>query len=69
MTMQTPLYPRSVSIGDMTVTLRPLAPGDAAMVRQFAEAMPPHDLLFLLRDIRNEPVPGIALEPLENDIW
>lgn len=22
-----------------------------------------------LRDIRNEPVPGIALEPLENDIW
>ncbi len=64
MTMQTPLYPRSVSIGDMTVTLRPLAPGDAAMVRQFAEAMPPHDLLFLLRDIRNERVVAAWLDQI-----
>ena len=38
------------------VTIRPIAAGDEAAVTAFANAMPPHDLIFLSRDIRNDKV-------------
>lgn len=38
------------------ITIRAPGQGDAAALAQFAAAMPPHDLLFLARDIREPKV-------------
>ena len=43
-------------IGGSAITLRPPGADDAAALAQFAAAMPPHDLLFLARDIRQPKV-------------
>ncbi|MFM5885265.1 MAG: GNAT family N-acetyltransferase [Novosphingobium sp.] len=55
---------KTLTLGGTAVTLRPLEPGDADTVRRFAEAMPPHDLLFLLRDIRNPRVVAAWLDQI-----
>lgn len=44
-------YPAVVVLGDVSVTLRLLASGDRDAILQFARRLPPHDLLFLRRDI------------------
>lgn len=44
-------YPRTVALGDEEFELRYMAPGDEAAVAAFADALPPHDLLFMRRDI------------------
>ena len=44
-------YPRTTDCGGVAVELRRLHPADAAAVLDFAQALPPHDLLFINRDI------------------
>jgi L-amino acid N-acyltransferase YncA len=51
MTEQRAPYPLEVSAGGEAVTLRRLAPGDREAMLAFARSLPPHDLLFLRRDI------------------
>lgn len=43
--------PRDMQLGDAAVVLRRLEQADGPMIVQFARALPPHDLLFLRRDI------------------
>lgn len=42
---------RSMLVGDRTVELRPMGASDRDMMLRFARELPPHDLLFLRRDI------------------
>lgn len=51
MTTDTKTLPRSLQLGDTTLELARLQPGDAAALAAFAATLPPHDLLFLRRDI------------------
>lgn len=44
-------YPRDVTLGGETFTLRLMAAGDDDAVLAFAKSLPVHDLLFLPRDI------------------
>lgn len=44
-------YPRDVTLGGETFTLRLMAAGDDEAVLAFAKSLPVHDLLFLPRDI------------------
>lgn len=44
-------YPRKVSLGGETITLRPMNGMDRAALLAFARALPSHDLLFLPVDI------------------
>ena len=44
-------YPRSIELGNDAFELRYMAQGDGAAVAAFADALPPHDLLFMRRDI------------------
>jgi L-amino acid N-acyltransferase YncA len=44
-------YPRKVSLGGETITLRPMNGMDRAGLRAFARALPSHDLLFLPVDV------------------
>ncbi|MEM8768021.1 MAG: GNAT family N-acetyltransferase [Pseudomonadota bacterium] len=44
-------YPKSVAIKDGNVTLTLMTPDDEGEVAAFSATLPPHDLLFLRRDI------------------
>lgn len=44
-------YPAVVTLGGTEVTLRLLGPADRDAILEFARQLPPHDLLFLRRDI------------------
>ena len=44
-------YPATISLDDMALTLRPLTREDRGAIERFAKSLPPHDLLFLRRDI------------------
>ena len=48
---QTTTLPRSLQLGGSTLKLARLQASDAAALAAFAAALPPHDLLFLRRDI------------------
>jgi RimJ/RimL family protein N-acetyltransferase len=48
-------YPETRSVGGREVTLRYMTPADKAAILKFARALPEHDLLFLRRDITEEP--------------
>lgn len=61
----TPAYPRSVAAGTRTITLRLLERADADALLAFAQGLPPHDLLFLLRDIRNPKVVAAWIDQVE----
>jgi L-amino acid N-acyltransferase YncA len=50
------------SFGGTAITIRPPEPIDAAAMARFAAAVPPHDLLFLARDIRQPKVVGAWLK-------
>jgi L-amino acid N-acyltransferase YncA len=43
--------PATVQLTDSEVVLRPMEAGDRVVMLAFANALPPHDLLFLRRDI------------------
>lgn len=51
MSAAAPTYPRDTSVGDTGITLREMAAGDQPAMLRFARSLPPHDLLFLRRDI------------------
>ena len=48
-------YPEIRSVGGRDVTLRYMVPEDKAAILKFARTLPEHDLLFLRRDITEEP--------------
>ena len=52
----TPTLPRILRLGDRTLELAQLQPADAEALAAFAAALPPHDLLFLRRDISHPKV-------------
>ena len=58
-------YPRSVKHTDGTVSLRLMAVSDEAAVRAFAEQLPPHDSLFLRRDITQPKVLSLWIRDIE----
>jgi len=65
MTNETPRYPRSIRCNNTDFDLRLMTTGDAADAVAFANTLPPHDLLFLQRDIRNPKVVAAWLEQIE----
>jgi L-amino acid N-acyltransferase YncA len=44
-------YPAQITLADTSITLRFLEEGDRDAILEFARHLPPHDLLFLRRDI------------------
>jgi len=62
---ETPQYPRRISCNEMDFELRLMQRGDEAAALAFANTLPPHDLLFLQRDIRNPKVVGAWLDQIE----
>jgi RimJ/RimL family protein N-acetyltransferase len=63
-----PQYPRTVTAGTRTITLRPLERADADALLAFAQALPAHDLLFLMRDIRNPKVIAAWIDQVERGL-
>ena len=55
-------YPRRVRCMGTELELRMMTAGDAEAVLAFAAALPPHDLIFLQRDIRNSKVVAAWIE-------
>jgi L-amino acid N-acyltransferase YncA len=47
-------YPLKIKLGDNSFTLRRIVETDGPLLQQFALKLPPHDLLFLRRDISKE---------------
>lgn len=50
------MAPNTLETGDRQIELRPMSENDRDAIVHFARALPPHDLLFLQRDIRNPKV-------------
>jgi L-amino acid N-acyltransferase YncA len=44
-------YPMKVTLDERTFTLRQMTDADGPLVQEFARKLPPHDLLFMRRDI------------------
>jgi RimJ/RimL family protein N-acetyltransferase len=58
-------YPRTVAVGGGDVELRFMRAGDEAAVLAFARELPPHDLLFLPRDIAHPRVLAAWVREIE----
>jgi L-amino acid N-acyltransferase YncA len=58
-------YPRTVELGGTEYELRFMRPGDEAAVLAFARGLPPHDLLFLPRDITHPKVLAAWMHEIE----
>ncbi|MEJ2088198.1 MAG: GNAT family N-acetyltransferase [Gammaproteobacteria bacterium] len=58
-------YPRTVEIKEGAVTLELMTPSAEAEVLEFATTLPPHDLLFLRRDITEPKVLSAWVRQLE----
>ena len=58
-------FPKTVATDGADVELRPMVAGDAQAVLDFARALPPHDLLFLPRDITQEKVMAAWVRAIE----
>ena len=65
---ETLTYPRTVMAKDREIVLRPMERGDADALVAFAQSVPSHDLLFLLRDIRNPKVVAAWIEQVERGL-
>jgi len=59
-----PQYPRTVRCGSTDVEIHLMGLDDEAAVIAFARELPPHDLLFLHRDIRNPKVVAAWIEQI-----
>ena len=59
-------YPRTVHLADEAFDVRYMVPSDETAVSTFASALPPHDLLFMRRDITAPKVMAAWLQGLEN---
>ncbi|MCY1273523.1 Acetyltransferase (GNAT) family protein [compost metagenome] len=58
-------YPRTVSLGDMQVEIRPMTAADGPALTAFAQALPGHDLLFVRRDFSHPKVIAAWVAALE----
>ena len=58
-------YPRTIALGGTEYELRYMRPGDEAAVLAFACELPPHDLLFLPRDITHPKVLAAWMHEIE----
>jgi RimJ/RimL family protein N-acetyltransferase len=58
-------YPQTVQTDAGSFTLRPMTAEDADAVLAFARALPPHDLLFLPRDITQPKVVAAWIRAIE----
>ena len=58
-------YPRTVRLEDGAIEMRLMSAADEAPVLAFAQALPPHDLLFLRRDITRPKVVKAWVEGIE----
>ncbi len=59
-------YPRTLQLAGTALEVRYMQPSDEAAVSTFARAQPPHDLLFMRRDITAPKVMAAWLQGLEN---
>lgn len=59
-------YPKTVEIKDGTATLELMTPAAEAEVLAFARSLPPHDLLFLRRDITEPRVLAAWVKQIES---
>ena len=59
-------YPRTVSVADQEFEVRYMTAADEAAVSRFARALPPHDLLFMRRDITAPKVMAAWLQSLKD---
>ncbi|MFA7587448.1 MAG: GNAT family N-acetyltransferase, partial [Novosphingobium sp.] len=57
---------KQLTIAGKSMTLRALARTDAEGLLAFAQSMPPHDLLFLRRDIRNPRVVAAWIDQIDS---
>jgi L-amino acid N-acyltransferase YncA len=62
---ESPRYPRRIRTSNAEFELRLMSAGDAEAALAFAATLPPHDLLFLQRDIRSPKVVAAWLEQIE----
>ena len=60
-------YPREISLGEESITLRLMGPSDHEAVLAFARSLPPNDLLFLRLDIATPEGVGEWLRNIEAD--
>jgi L-amino acid N-acyltransferase YncA len=60
-------YPRQVTIKDGAATLDLMTAADEPAVLEFARSLPPHDLLFLRRDITEPKVLSAWVQQLDTD--
>ncbi|HEV2642308.1 MAG TPA: GNAT family N-acetyltransferase, partial [Candidatus Elarobacter sp.] len=65
MTADVAAYPRTVSLSGGDVELQFMRAGDEAAVLAFARELPPHDLLFLPRDITHPKVLAAWMNEIE----
>jgi RimJ/RimL family protein N-acetyltransferase len=63
--MSAAIKPSVVATDGGDITLRPMAPGDADAVLDFAQGLPVHDLLFLPRDITQPKVMAAWVKAIE----
>lgn len=59
-------YPRVVTVADEDYEIRYMSAADEAAVSEFARGLPPHDLLFMRRDITAPKVMAAWLQSLED---
>ena len=62
------LWPKTAVVNDVPLTVRAMDRDDADAVLAFALSLPPHDLLFLQRDIRNPKVVAAWIEQIERGL-
>ncbi|KHK93544.1 GNAT family N-acetyltransferase [Novosphingobium malaysiense] len=62
MTTGTDIGPTQLELDGVRVSLRPMEAGDKDAILAFARSLPPHDLLFLQRDIRHDKVVSAWIE-------
>lgn len=60
-------YPQQALIKDGTITIRLMTAADRDLVLAFAQALPPHDLLFLRRDITKSDVVDLWLDDIQRE--
>lgn len=61
-------YPETRKVGTRDVTLRYMQEGDREGMLAFARALPEHDLLFLRRDITQEPAIDSWIRDIKNGL-
>ncbi|MDH4565670.1 GNAT family N-acetyltransferase [Pseudomonas sp. BN414] len=61
-------YPRTLSINDRSIEIRPLHPDDAPALNTFIQAVPVHDRLFVPRDLGHPKVIRAWLSALDSGV-